>query len=235
MGPPAIISINLLYLNYMEKTILLSPLALLLIINPVLAVNIKTDSVMVKNSSVKSVNQTGKVNVEVSDEAEVDSKPVDNDSDEVLPTSSSKAINGRSQNAYQHMSRVAKSVEVLLETKIKGGIGERVREIARQQNQSQEQIQQNLDDVESRPGWLKKLFGVDKKTIRNLNDQIDQNQLRLEQLAKIQTQLSDQSDRQTVQLAVETLTDQNIALQQVLEKEEQVKGIFSWLISLFAR
>lgn len=219
----------------MKKTILLSPLALLLIISPTLAANIKTDSVKVKNSSVKSVNQASEVIVEVSEEVEVNSGLADDDNDEVLPVSSPKATNSRSQNAYQHMSTVAKSVEVLLETKIKGGIGEQVREIAQQQNQSQEQIQQNLDEVESRPGWFKKLFGADKKTIKNLNDQIGQNQLRLEQLTEIQTQLSNQSDQQTVQLAVETLTDQNTALQQVLGEEEQTKGIFSWLTSLFGR
>lgn len=234
MGPPTIISINLLYLNYMKKTILLSPLALLLIISPVLAANIKTDSVQVKNSSVKSVNQIGEVVTETS-EVEVDSEPADADNDEVPPVSSPKATNSRSQNAIQHMSVVAQSVKTLLETRISGGIGEQIREIAQQQNQSQEQIKQNLDDVESRPGWFKKLFGADKKTIRNLNEHIEKNQLRLEQLAEIQTQLSNQSDQQTVQLAVETLTGQNTALQQVLEEEEQIKGIFSWLTSLFGR
>jgi len=82
---------------------------------------------------------------------------------------------------------------------------------------------------------MKKLFETDKKAIKNLNSQIEQNNLRLEQLAKIQTQLSNQSDQQTIQLAVETLNSQNATLQQVVVEKQQIKGIFSWLTSLFAR
>jgi len=218
----------------MKKITLLSPFVLLLAITPILAANQKASPKQVENSTVQSVDPADVV-VETA-ETEVDFEVTQTtEVTETTDDDSGQATNSRSQNAYQHISRVAQSVEGLLETNIKGGIGEQVREIAQQQNQSQEQIQQNLKKVESRPGWFKKLFGVDKKAVKNLTGQIAQNQLRLEQLTEIQTQLSNQSDLQTVQLAVETLTDQNTALQQVLEEEEQIKGIFSWLTALFAR
>ena len=222
----------------MKKITLLSPFVLLLAITPILAANQKANPKQVKNSVVQSVDRVDDVvdeMLETEVDLEITQSLADDYDDETPPVIPAKAKNSRSQNAYQHMSIVAQSVEGLLETNIKGGIGEQVREIARQQNQSQEQIQQNLEKVESRPGWFKKLFGTDKKAVKNLTGQIAQNQLRLEQLTEIQTQLSNQSDLQTIQLAVETLTDQNTALQQVLEEEEQIKGIFSWLTALFAR
>jgi len=218
----------------MKKITLLSPFVLLLAITPILAANQKASPKQVENSTVQSVDPADVV-VETA-ETEVDFEVTQTtEVTEASDDDSGQVKNSRSQNAYQHMSIVAQSVEALLKTKVEGGIGEQVREIAHQQIQVQEQIKQNLHMVESRPGWFKKLFGVDKKTIRNLNDQIEQNQLQLEQLTEVQTQLNNQSDQQTVQLAVETLTSQTTALQQVLEEEEQIKGIFSWLTALFAR
>ena len=86
----------------MKKTILFSPLIFLLIVTPVLAAKQQTSRPQTEDSVVQSGNQVD---------------------DDTQSTSSAKDKNSRSQNAYQHMSRVAQSVEKLLETRIEGGIG----------------------------------------------------------------------------------------------------------------
>ena len=60
---------------------------------------------------------------------------------------------GRSENARQHMSVVAETVEELLTTQgAKGGIGQQVSEVAREQQQAQQEIEGELDKLEARQG-----------------------------------------------------------------------------------
>lgn len=141
---------------------------------------------------------------------------------------------GRSVNARQNMSIVAKKVEELLINKAdQGGIGQQVKVIAQQQKQAQNEIKGQLDKLESRWGWMKKLFGADQKTIKNINRQLEQNRLRIQQLQQLQTQLSNQTDQSQIQELVQALTEQNTALVEQIQVEEQVGSLFGWLIKLF--
>lgn len=150
-------------------------------------------------------------------------------------SSKTKSINSRSEMARQHMSIVASEVEKLLTTEDRqGGIGKQVREIARQQKQAQEETEEELDKLDLRKGFLKKLFGPNYKAIRNIKKQIEQNQLRIRQLDQLQTQVANQADKVKIQEAAQALVEQNTALQEQIEFEKQTPSLFGWLFKIFS-
>lgn len=140
----------------------------------------------------------------------------------------------RSETAIQNMSNVATKVEELLATKtLQGGIGQQVRVIAQEQKTSQEEIQMELGKVDSRGGLLKSIIGPDFKALKNMQKQMEQNQLRIQQLTQLQNQLTNQGDITQVKEMILALTDQNIALQDRISIEEGSSSLFGWLFKLF--
>lgn len=140
----------------------------------------------------------------------------------------------RSDVARQNMSEVAKKVEGLLEFKEDvGGVGTKVRDIAKAQSKAQTEIESELDKLDSRGSFMKTLFGSDPKVIKNLNQQMEQNELRIQQLQGMRNQFLNQVDEIQVHEAVQAMIDQNTALADQVKLEKQAKGLFGWLVRLF--
>ncbi|MBU0999999.1 hypothetical protein KKE78_01200 [Patescibacteria group bacterium] len=114
-------------------------------------------------------------------------------------------------------------------------VGNKVRTIAQEQVQTQTQIQTQLNKLKSKSGLMKKLFGPDYGAIKNLKQQKEQNQLRIQQLEQLQTQVINQADQTQLEEAVQALVDQNTTLQDQIETEEQAGSLFGWLIKLFVK
>ncbi|MCL4374880.1 hypothetical protein M1523_03380 [Patescibacteria group bacterium] len=142
----------------------------------------------------------------------------------------------RSATAEQHMSVVSQKVEELLTSQaIQGGVGEQIRQIAREQNSAQQKIQTELTKIDNRSGWLKALIGSDYQAIKNTQVVMEQNRLRIQQLEKLQSQLAGQSEISAVQAAIKALSEENTALQDKIDLENRANGIFGWLFKLFAK
>lgn len=140
----------------------------------------------------------------------------------------------RSETAKQNMSQVAQRVEELLsDEETDTGIGPQVREIAKQQLQAQEKIEGEVNKIESRQGLMKKLFGTDHKAVKNLKQEIEQNQVRVKELQELQTQTSNQAEETQIQELTQALLNQNEALNEQVQAEERVGSVFGWLIKLF--
>ncbi|MGI6278586.1 MAG: hypothetical protein ACOYJ8_02145 [Patescibacteria group bacterium] len=142
---------------------------------------------------------------------------------------------GRSDIARQNMSSVAQKVEELLENEgAQGGIGQQVKTIAQQQKQAQGEIGNQLEKLESRQGLMKRLFGADQKAIKNLKQQIEQNQQRIRELQELQNQVINQAEEAQVQELVQALVSQNTALEEQVQTEEKITGVLGWLLKLFS-
>ncbi|MBU0619191.1 hypothetical protein KKD62_03065 [Patescibacteria group bacterium] len=131
------------------------------------------------------------------------------------------------QIASQHMEQLMAMEEW------GGEVGVQVKTLAQEQVQAQSQIQQQLNRLEVKTGFMKKLFGPDYKAIKNLKQQMEQNQNRIQQLQQLQTQLQNQAEETQLQLATQALVNQNMALQEQVQAEEQVGSVFGWLMRLF--
>lgn len=133
------------------------------------------------------------------------------------------------QVATQHMEQLMDMEGVSAE------IGQKIQTLAQEQVQAQTQIQSQLNKLESKSGLMKKLFGPDYGAIKNLKQQMEQNQLRIQQLTQIQNEVANQSDEAQLQEAVQALVEQNTALEEQIQAEEQVGSLFGWLIKLFVK
>jgi len=132
------------------------------------------------------------------------------------------------------MGAVTQKVEELLNNEdVSSGIGQQVRAIAQQQKNAQGEITGQLNKLESRQGLMKKLFGSDQKAINNLRQQMEQNQLRIEQLLNLQNQTANQAEETQIQELIQALVVQNTALENQIQAEAQVGSLFGWLLKLF--
>ena len=212
-------------------TILIVALALLVLPAAIFAQNQiqNQNSVQVQKQTEKSIDiQQEKGNVVATQEGKVDIR--------VPSEGEAKLINLRNAVAREHMSVVAQKVEQLLSNREeKGGIGQQVREIAQQQKQVQEEVRQQLEKIEARQGFLKKLIGPNFKAIRNVRQHLEQNQLRVERLEQLRNQLSIQTDEDNVDQAIQALKEQGEVLQEQITAEEHIKSAFGWLFRLFNR
>jgi len=174
--------------------------------------------------------------IQTQNQGEEEQIQVTNQEEEGQSTGQPKEVAPRSETARERMSEVAKKVEEILTSETRfGGIGEQVRELARQQNQAQEQIQEQWGLIEARRGWLKKLLGPDFGAVNNLKQQTAQNQVRIRQLEQLQDQLTNQGDLTIIQEMVQALQDQNTALQERIQTEEENSSLLGWLFRLLNR
>jgi len=153
-------------------------------------------------------------------------------------TQESLQTNEGSQNksdvARQNMSIVSQKVEEILEEeKSDKGIGQQVKTIAQEQKQAQGEIEGQIHKLNARQGLMKKLFGADQKAIKNLQQQMEQNQLRIQQLQELQNETTNQAEENQIQELTQSLVEQNTALEDQIQAEEQVGSLFGWLIKLF--
>jgi len=208
----------------MKKIVLLlTIISLLLLLN--LQVQAKQEEPVQNQNQIQIQNQGEEGQIQVANQEEESER-----------VGQPKEVASRSETARERMSVVAEKVEELLTSETRfGGIGEQVRVVAREQNQAQEQIGEQLGLIEVRQGWLKRLLGPDFGAVKNLRQQIEQNQLRIRQLEQLQNQLTNQGDQTMIQEMIQVLGEQNTALQEKIQAEESITSLFGWLFKLLNR
>jgi hypothetical protein len=135
----------------------------------------------------------------------------------------------------ERMSEVAKQVQALLQVRTTGGIGQQVKVIAQAQNQAQTRIQEQLDKLESKGKLARFLTGTNFEAVKSLQEQIIDNQLRIQELTMLATQLTNQSDIMAVEETIQALIQENTSLQSKIAAELETKSLFGWLFRLFAQ
>ncbi len=130
---------------------------------------------------------------------------------------------------------VASQVQALLQFRVEGGIGDQVRQIAREQNQAQLEIQDQISKLDSKGKVARFLTGTDRQTVKTLKQHLEQNQLRIQQLENLQSQLTNQEDIAQLGEAIQLITNQNTSLQERVMAEDKSGGLFGWLIDLFEK
>lgn len=138
------------------------------------------------------------------------------------------------QGIMEHGSKVAQYVQSLLkDPDLEGGIGEQVSEFARAQDQAQEQIQEHVRAIESRGQIMRFFFGSDQQAVKGLEKQLRENRDRLAKLEELENQAPTEDIQAKIRGAKTVLEEQSQALEQAVEAEKQIRGIFGRLLSLF--
>jgi cysteinyl-tRNA synthetase len=143
---------------------------------------------------------------------------------------------GNSKSINEYASDVAKYVQELLNSEtLTGGIGEKVREVARLQNQSQEKIKEQINSVENRNKLMKLLLGTNYDSIKTMQQELEKNQERVRSLLQLKDQATDLADKQDIQGLIDSLNVQNTAIQDKISNETKQFSLFGWLSRLLSK
>ncbi|MDD5696429.1 MAG: hypothetical protein PHO90_00450 [Candidatus Pacebacteria bacterium] len=138
-------------------------------------------------------------------------------------------------NAEEHRSTVANFVQNLLEVADReGGIGEQVRTIAQQQNQSAEVTVQAMEKVQTRSRVKTFLIGSDYKNLGALRSEMVQTTNRLQQLNNLMENVQNQGDKTELQAQIQTLQQEQAKIEAFVKAEEGKFSLFGWFVKLFS-
>ncbi|MDD5146025.1 MAG: hypothetical protein PHF44_04255 [Candidatus Pacebacteria bacterium] len=137
-------------------------------------------------------------------------------------------------NAEQHRSAVANFVQSLQGVADReGGIGEQVRTIAQQQNQSAAATIQAMEKVQTRSKVKIFFFGTDYKNLGTLRSEMVQTRNRLEQLNQLMANIQNEGDKTELQNQIQTLEQEQIKIENFIKAQEGKFSLFGWLVKLF--
>jgi len=139
-------------------------------------------------------------------------------------------------NAEQHQSAVANFVQNLIKVADRqGGIGQQVREIAQQQNQSEDTTNQAMEKVQTRNRIKTFFLGSDYKNLGALRSEMVQTRSRLEKLDRLMENVQNEGDKTELQNQIETLEQEQKKIENFVKDNEGRFSLFGWFVKLFNR
>ncbi|PIR44235.1 hypothetical protein COV23_01065 [Candidatus Wolfebacteria bacterium CG10_big_fil_rev_8_21_14_0_10_31_9] len=138
-------------------------------------------------------------------------------------------------NAEQHRSAVANFIQSLLKTasSTEGGIGQQVKVIAQQQNQSASTTIQLIETVQSRSKVKTFFFGTNYKNMGTLRVEIVQTRNRLDQLSRLLNDTKNEADKTELKNQIQVLEKEEIKIEDFIKAQESKFSLFGWLVKLF--
>lgn len=137
-------------------------------------------------------------------------------------------------NAQTHASTVANFVQSLLQVASgEGGIGEQVRTIAQQQNQSASTTIEAMEKVQTRNKVQTFLFGSDYKNLGALRSETVQTRNRLQQLTSLMESTQNQADKTELQNQIQILEQEQTKIESFIKAQEGKFSLFGWLVKIF--
>lgn len=126
------------------------------------------------------------------------------------------------ENALKNMERLQERIN-------NPEAGEQVQETVRAQTEANIQIQERLQNMEARPGFLRFILGPDYKNAGEVRSSIVRLQNQERQMLKIKEGLTDPEDIDTIDEAIETVQSSIVNYQQTLSEKLQGFSLFGWL------
>jgi len=135
-------------------------------------------------------------------------------------------------NAEQYRSTVANFVQTLLTTvsSTKDEIGQQIRVIAQQQNDSEATTTEAIEKIQSRNKIQTFLFGSDYKNLGTLRSEIVQTRNRINQLNQV---VQNATDTAAIQAQIKALEQEQAKIENFITAQESKFSLFGWLVKLF--
>ena len=186
-------------------------------------VTTKNATVTSTSTSTSTVTTTG---TQVKNQNQTQTKNEGEDQQLSVQTQESEQLN---QEINQNFQKVSDQVHQLIDTVgAKTGIGQQVKDIAQNQTKLQDDIKTNVSQLASRSALTKFFIGSDKKTLQNMEQQMEQNRLMIQQLEEVTTQTTNSGDIDQIQQTIDLLIYQNATLQEKISNDNKVNGLFGW-------
>lgn len=137
-------------------------------------------------------------------------------------------------NGESHRSVVATFVQSLLAVADReGGIGQEVRAIAKEQNDTKERASDLINAVENRSKVKTFFIGTSYKNLGELRSQMVQTRNQLEQLKQLATKAENEGDRTELQNQIQALEQEQININNFITQNESQFSLFGWAVKLF--
>lgn len=142
---------------------------------------------------------------------------------------------GPNERALQRRSQVANAVQEMVKVADRnGGVGERIRLVAQEQNQLQEEAEESLAKAQNRSRFTRFFIGPNYGKLKSVEDRLEMHNEKLEELKTL---------REEVNLDEQALLDEQIEVMEIVTEElegevnEDQKGfsLFGWLNRLIRR
>ena len=137
----------------------------------------------------------------------------------------------KNQNSYMHMNQMQAAVSNMLNfsyTLQNEGVASQLQTMAQNQIQSEDKINEAIDKADERGSVSKFFLGPDYKQLKIAKQEMEQNQLRIEELNQIMLSLSNSADQSELQNIIEELEMQNTELQNQLQTQTQGFSLLGW-------
>jgi len=146
-----------------------------------------------------------------------------------------KAQNEKQINGAEHRSTVATFVQTLLNVaeREQGGIGEQVRAVAQQQNESKDKVADAIDKIQNRSKVKTFLIGTDYKNIGQLRSEMVKTKNQIDQLERLLDQTTSEESKTALQEQIQTLKQEQQNINDFLKANESKFSLFGWFVKLF--
>lgn len=136
--------------------------------------------------------------------------------------------------AESHRSVVANFVQSLLAVADReGGIGQQVRVIAQQQNDTKDKTSDEINTVESRSKIKTFFFGSDFKNLGDLRSQMVQTRNQIAQLTRLADKAENDQDKTELLSQIQTLNQEQASIETFITQNESKFSLFGWAVKLF--
>lgn len=139
-------------------------------------------------------------------------------------------------NGESHRSTVATFVQGLLTVADReGGIGQEVKAIAQQQNETKERASDLINAVENRSKIKTFFIGTSYKNLGELRSQMVQTRNQIEQLKRLAEKAENEGDKAELQTQIQTLEAEQTKINDFITQNENQFSLFGWAVKLFRK
>ena len=148
-----------------------------------------------------------------------------------------KSMKGNLKKAYENQNEVRTAVYGLLTIgDLAGGIGKKISEVAKQFNNSIQQTIKAEETIRNRNRIVRFFAGGDQETAEELQNLVDQNRIRLQQLKELKNQADCEEEVKTLmQEQIQSMEQGQTKLQEMIQNERDARGIWGWFKGLFGK
>lgn len=148
----------------------------------------------------------------------------------------SQNIGGGSYVSEQRENAVSSAVQTMLQVADRnGGIGQQIRNIAQEQNKSEENTVQAMEKLQTRSRIKTFFLGSDYKNLGKVRSEMVKTKNRLEQLNRLVENAGDQGDKTELQSQIQVLEQEQAKIEEFIRSEENKFSLFGWVLKLFSR
>lgn len=146
-----------------------------------------------------------------------------------------KTQNEKQVNGAEHRSAIAIFVQELLNVagKEQGEIGQQIRTIAQQQNQSVTTTIDVIEKVQTRSKIKTFLIGTNYKNIGQLRSETVKTSNQIDQLKRLLDKTTSEENKATLQGQVQILEQEQLKIENFLKINEAKFSLFGWFVKLF--